>query len=396
MENNFRLSLSMLISRYTDQFEQCLTSIQPFFDAFPTEFIVVDTGAPTEAIELAKKYATQIVHFEWCNDFSKARNVGLRLCSGDWFLYLDDDEYFDNVQPIIDFLNSDASSNYTTASYDVHNYYSYDSDSHNCEQVIRMVKRVSNLSFKHSVHEIFDPVGLYKNTYHTSAFTHHYGYVAITPEEYLSHAKRNIPLLLHECTLYPEDYRLALHLANEYTILSQFTDTVQFLDPWIEKLKNNTLPSNEYMHNWMLENYFQSLFSLQNFSKIQNLALDLIHTDLIGLVCKWTVSYYGGLSSALLGQHQLAADLLNVFFLIDDSINQHSDNQWLTKKYHYSADKTASQVNLANKFMCVCSYNVRNYQQANTYLSQIDFSESDIFELNQICQQIANFLATLS
>ena len=69
------LSISMLVSRNRDTLEKCLQSLQPFFDELQAELVVVDTGAPKEAIELVKKYTDHIVSFAWCNDFSAARNA---------------------------------------------------------------------------------------------------------------------------------------------------------------------------------------------------------------------------------------------------------------------------------------------------------------------------------
>ncbi|MCI5934308.1 MAG: glycosyltransferase [Lachnospiraceae bacterium] len=395
MDNNFRLSLSMLVSRYTDQFEQCLTSIQPFFDAFPTEFIVVDTGAPKEAINLAKKYATQIVSFAWCDDFSKARNAGLRLCSGDWFLFLDDDEYFDDVTEIIDFLKSPDADNYTSLSYCVHDYLSYDKPAYCSGRVTRMVKRTDDLRFIHRIHECFDPEPLLHLEKRTSVFTHHYGYAAKTPQELHAHSRRNLPLLIEECRQSPGDYRLEVLLANEYALLNQPDQAHETLLPWVQKLLHHELPQMEYMHAWTLETYFEALFSIRSFHEMQDTALALLNAEDLGFVCKWVLAYYGGIASALLGQYPLAADTFRIFFLINDYMTEHPEDQWMENKYQYNPDYVGNQVDLANKFMCVISYNNQNYEQTRCFLSKVNFETEDAFGMNDTCKQIANFLATL-
>ena len=43
---------------------------------------------------------TRVVQFTWCDDFSKARNAGLEKARGQWFLYLDDDEWFIDTKEI--------------------------------------------------------------------------------------------------------------------------------------------------------------------------------------------------------------------------------------------------------------------------------------------------------
>ena len=44
------LSISILVSRKRESLEKCLQSLQPFFDELHTELVVVDTGAPPEAL----------------------------------------------------------------------------------------------------------------------------------------------------------------------------------------------------------------------------------------------------------------------------------------------------------------------------------------------------------
>ena len=43
--------------------------------------------------EIAKKFGAHISHFDWVNDFSKARNFSLEQSECDWNLVLDADEY---------------------------------------------------------------------------------------------------------------------------------------------------------------------------------------------------------------------------------------------------------------------------------------------------------------
>ena len=87
-----QLSISMLVSDRRNTLERCLNSLLPLLREINSELIVVYTGKEKETLEIVKRYTDQIVLFDWCNDFSKARNVGLEQAKGEWFLYLDDDE----------------------------------------------------------------------------------------------------------------------------------------------------------------------------------------------------------------------------------------------------------------------------------------------------------------
>lgn len=64
----------------------CLRSV-----SFCDEIIVIDGGSRDNTAEVAKKYGARVVNFS-TDDFSKARNFGLKHAKSDWLLYIDADE----------------------------------------------------------------------------------------------------------------------------------------------------------------------------------------------------------------------------------------------------------------------------------------------------------------
>ena len=82
------LSLCMITKNEEKNISRCLDSIKDIVD----EIIIVDTGSTDKTIEIAKSYGANIYHYEWSNDFSKARNVSLQKATKDWILVLDADE----------------------------------------------------------------------------------------------------------------------------------------------------------------------------------------------------------------------------------------------------------------------------------------------------------------
>lgn len=58
------------------------------------EMIVVDTGSTDRTAAMAREAGADVYLFDWCNDFSAAKNFALEQAKGNWILFLDADEYF--------------------------------------------------------------------------------------------------------------------------------------------------------------------------------------------------------------------------------------------------------------------------------------------------------------
>ena len=83
-----QISLCIIVKNEQENLPRCLSSVQAWVD----EMIVLDTGSRDRTIEVAKSFGAEVRTFEWCNDFSAARNECLKSAQGDWILVLDADE----------------------------------------------------------------------------------------------------------------------------------------------------------------------------------------------------------------------------------------------------------------------------------------------------------------
>ena len=111
------VSVCMIVKNEINNLDHCLKSIECLAD----EVVIVDTGSDdgtidylneragvnTKSIPQGDKFhssrrATQlsfvIGHFDWCDDFSKARNHSLKLASGQWIVWLDADDIIEIEQ----------------------------------------------------------------------------------------------------------------------------------------------------------------------------------------------------------------------------------------------------------------------------------------------------------
>lgn len=208
------LTISMLVSGREETTEKSLISLQPLREQLGAEIILTDTGCSPEYIEKIRGLADKVLAFTWCNDFAKARNVGLEAASGQWFMFIDDDEWFEDVTPIIEFFQSGEYQEYHQAVYIARNYSNLEGTDYNDDWVSRLIRIEKDTHFEGSVHECLMPVrGKCKKI---NAFVHHYGYVFVTEEEKLAHYKRNVSILEELLEKETNNIKWPLQLLKEY------------------------------------------------------------------------------------------------------------------------------------------------------------------------------------
>ncbi len=210
------LSISLLVSNNLSTIEKCMKSLQPLLTAIPSELIVVDTvGAEHSdgSLNVAKNYATKMVHFDWCDDFAAARNAGLDEAQGEWFMFLDDDEWFEDISEITEFFQTGEYLLYSSATYQIRNYTKKDGSAYSEATLGRMTKKTANTRFEGAIHETFSQ--LYLPCKNFDCFVHHYGYAYENEQEKQAHRDRNLALLKKEIEKNPLELRYRAQMAME-------------------------------------------------------------------------------------------------------------------------------------------------------------------------------------
>lgn len=80
------ISAIIIAKNEEDMIADCLDSL-----SFCHEIIVVDGGSEDRTADIAKRMGAKVFNFK-SDDFSEARNYGLKKAKGDWILYVDADE----------------------------------------------------------------------------------------------------------------------------------------------------------------------------------------------------------------------------------------------------------------------------------------------------------------
>ena len=72
----------MIVKNEEEVLARCLDCVLQFAD----EIIIVDTGSSDKTKEIASKYTDKVYDFEWCDDFSKARNYAFSKATMDYVM----------------------------------------------------------------------------------------------------------------------------------------------------------------------------------------------------------------------------------------------------------------------------------------------------------------------
>lgn len=208
------LSISMLISNNPSNVRRSLDSLKVIMESLPCELILVSTTNDKQLRDIMLEYTDKIVDFKWCNDFSKARNAGIACATGEWFLTLDDDDWFVEPKPLIDFFISGEYKKYGCANYLTRNFYDPQYEHYSDSWVSRMIKLDKDTHYESKIHEYLYPVhGECKNV---RAIAYHSGYIFVTEEQRQAHFRRNSVLLKEMIEEEPNRLRWRVQLIQEY------------------------------------------------------------------------------------------------------------------------------------------------------------------------------------
>ena len=214
------ISVCIITKNEAQYLDKCLSGLSKY----PFEIVVTDTGSTDNSIEVAKKYTNNISTYEWCDDFSAARNYSVSKAGNDYVLIVDTDEFVKDVD-IKEFdrlikLNPGAVGRTEIININTRNG---ESDASH-ERVSRFYDR-RLFEFKGSVHEqIVAKNGEPHSTYDIPVAFEHVGYNG-NDEEREKKALRNIELLKSELEKQYDPYYL-YQLGKSYYMMGKYAEAV--------------------------------------------------------------------------------------------------------------------------------------------------------------------------
>lgn len=211
------LSICMIGRNEEATLEKCFQTMQPLRDYVHCELIFTDTGSTDRTVEIAEEYADTVLHFEWCDDFSAARNYGLKHSKGAWMVYFDCDHFFDeSLQALIDFMNlpEDERDQYQSAQVKILNYTNANiTPERDLAQSSTLLHNMTT-ELKQFIHPIHENIPILPNgSYFCETYVHHLGYADGKANE--KH-DRNRPIIENYLKKHPDNVRMTAYVLAFY------------------------------------------------------------------------------------------------------------------------------------------------------------------------------------
>ena len=227
MEDGGRLTLCMIARDEEERLPRCLESVQGLVD----EIVVVDTGSTDRTVEIAESFGATLGYFEWCDNWSAARNESLKLATGDWIIWLDPDDILPReMHPRIREAMARGKGGETA--------YFFVLDDRGYEPVtclqLRLFPNVPGVEFVQPVHEQLTPslAKLGIRCEPTDISIIHTGYT--TPEVVRAKQEKYHGIMERWLETHPDDYIVRSHVAQTYYVWGDLDKSIENYERIIE------------------------------------------------------------------------------------------------------------------------------------------------------------------
>lgn len=256
------ITVCMIAKNEDIHIEECLKRLRPC----KFEIVVVDTGSVDRTVETAKKYTDKVFHFDWCDDFSAARNYSITQASNDWVLIIDCDEYLENVN-LAD-IEAILSENISSVGMIIRNnpYIIQGVRSIMTERIGRLFNR-RYCHYEGSVHEQVTTLeGEEPETFTIPLTFYHEGYVSESGKR--MRATRNLEMLLRDLELKGASPYIYFQLGQNYISLNDLEKASHYFKLGLDL---NADPNSAFVQS-MTETYGYCLVELAKYDAALALA----------------------------------------------------------------------------------------------------------------------------
>ncbi len=159
------VSLCMIVKNEEEHLPRCLESVSGLVD----ETVIVDTGSTDRTKEIAASFGAKVFDFDWCDDFSAARNFSFSKATMDYCMWLDADDVLTDREAFLH-LKSELPADTDVVMMPYHTAFNSKGDPIFSYRRERLLRRSSGFRWEGAVHEAITPHG--KIYYSDAAVSH--------------------------------------------------------------------------------------------------------------------------------------------------------------------------------------------------------------------------------
>lgn len=250
----FPLSVCIIAKNEEKHIGECLKRLS----IYGFEIVLTDTGSTDQTVEIAQKYTDRIYHFDWCDDFSAAKNFCMQKASYDWILSLDCDEYIEQLDVSVLARCMKQYPEHAGRILIRSRFLHGGETTYEQTRVSRLADR-RYFHFAGAVHEQLERLdGKMKSVYDAPVTILHVGYDE-TETDMQEKSRRNIALLQAQLDREGPDPYLYFQLGQSYRRLGDAENAFQSLDAG---LSMEVDPGLDYVKT-MVESYGYTLLDLK-------------------------------------------------------------------------------------------------------------------------------------
>lgn len=223
------IALATIVKNEEKVLARSLESVKDIVD----EMVIVDTGSTDDTKKIIREYGGKVLDFEWCDDFSVARNFGIDHCTTDWILVLDaDEELAEGVRQLPALLSTKAYLAYTATqiipALDRATEQTETDPAGELRAVsraygIRLFRRRDDIRYRNPIHEqvTIGDMGLVGES---PLVINHFGPASDDMRDWEARSRRNVRILTKHLTSNPNDGYLEGKLGDEHFRVENFND----------------------------------------------------------------------------------------------------------------------------------------------------------------------------
>ena len=350
------LTIGMIVKNEEKYLRSCLEAIEPLLKQVSSELIIADTGSTDTTVEIAKEFTDNVFHFEWCDDFSAARNSTLERAQGEWYLYIDADEIFQDVSELIRFFNSGEYKKYNSATITIRSYNDKAGKVFADYDAPRLVRIMQDTRFVKRIHET---VPHHTQKRRLEVLVNHYGYVSEDNQDFIEQkVERNRDLLLKELKQRPQDCKLYLEIGQNCQMSRDLDSALEYFNKGVKYAKQQK--------HWVICELYaeiaQVLFQKEQWEGVLETAVSYESVRGTGQETDLPIFYFAGKSNFTLKRYQEAITGFTKYIEVFQAYHNRKTDQ--------EGGRRTSAAKLTNRH----SYRMACLDMAQSYLEMGDFS----------------------